>query len=340
MTAIPAADERAARQVEQGVRPFDIRRDLRPVADLIAESFAGELDERGAAALREMRAMSHFGGLLSLVNRTTGDFKDVLSGFVWVEDGRVVGNITVQRASQRGDRWQIANVAVAPAYRRRGIANRLMDVALEHVQNAGGRWAVLQVYARNDKARRIYENRDFEYLSGMANLETPAGANAGVALPPHISNFHTFSASQWPELYDLASRQLNENAQWWRSVRRSEFQITMEQQIGEWFSRIIGRRKVYRRCIQTTRRFDAAVVLTAQRWEGRHKLQFWVRPDHYGQYEDALIRWALATLGEYPSLPIELTLSTDHEAAMDAAKRHGFQVKRTLLTMRREILTG
>jgi len=284
--------------------------------------------------------MSHFGGILSLVNRTTGDFKDVLSGFVWLEDGLVVGNITVQRASQRGDRWQIANVAVAPAYRRRGIANRLMNVALEHVQNSGGRWAVLQVYARNYKARRIYENLDFEYLSGMADLEAPAGVNAGVTLPSHIPKFHTFSANQWPELYDLASRQLNENAQWWRSVRRSEFQITIEQQIGEWFSRTIGRRKVYRRCIQTTPRFDAAVVLTAQRWEGRHKLQLWTRPDQYGQHEDALIRWALATLGDYPALPVELALPTDHEAALDAAKRHGFQVKRTLLTMRREIVTG
>lgn len=339
MTAIPAADERAARQVEQGVRPFDIRRDLRPVADLIAESFAGELDERGSAALREMRAMSHFGGILSLVNRTTGDFKDVLSGFVWVEDGRVVGNITVQRANQRGDRWQIANVAVAPAYRRRGIANRLMNVALEHVQDAGGRWAVLQVYARNDKARRIYEKLDFEYLSGMADLEASSAAGSGLLQPPHMPNFYSFSASQWPELYDLASRQLNENAQWWRSVRRSEFQITIEQQIGEWFSRTIGRREIYRRCIQTTPRFDAAVELTAQRWSDNHKLQLWVRPDHYGQYEDALIRWAMATLQKYPALPVELTLSTDHEAAMDAAKRYGFQVKRTLLTMRREIMT-
>ncbi len=339
MTAIPAADERAAKQTEEGVRPFDIRRDLRPVADLIAEAFAGELDERGAAALREMRAMSHFGGILSLVNRTTGDFKDVLSGFVWVEDGRVVGNITVQRASQRGDRWQIANVAVAPAYRRRGIANRLMGVALEHIQNSGGRWAVLQVYARNDGARRIYEKLDFEYLSGMADLEAPTATGAGLMQPPHIPNFHPFSAGQWPELYDLASRQLNENAQWWRSVRRSEFQITIEQQIGEWFSRVIGRRKVYRRCIQTTPRFDAAVVLTAQRWDGKHKLQLWVHPNQYGQHEDALIRWALTTLQEHPALPVELTLSTDHEAAMDAAKRHGFQVKRTLLTMRREILT-
>ena len=114
--------------------------------------------------------------------------------------------------------------------------------------------------------------------------------------------------------------------------------MTVERQIGEWFSRIIGRRKVYRRCIQTTPRFDAAVELTAQRWRDKHRLQLWVRPDRYGQYEDALIRWAMTTLGDYPALPIELTLPTDHEAALDAAKRHGFQVKRTLLTMRREIV--
>jgi len=341
MTAMHAASERIDNRTASGVRPFDIGRDLRPVADLIAEAFAGELDERGAAALREMRAMGYFGGLLSLVNRTTGDFRDVLNGFVWVEDGRVAGNITVQKSDRIGDRWQIANVAVAPDYRHRGIANRLMDEALAHIQNAGGRWTVLQVYARNAAARHIYDKLNFDCLSGMAEMERPHPLKV---TPPadahrqvHLPNFYTFSANDWPELYDLASRQLNIQAQWWRAVRRADFQVTLEQQVGEWFSRTIGRRKVYRRCIRTARRFDAAVVLTAQRWGGKHRLQLWVRPEDYGKYEEGFFDWAMTTLDAYPHWSVELMLSTEHEAAIDAAKRHGFQTKRTLLTMRRDM---
>ena len=134
--------------------PSILTSDLRAVAELIAVSFASELDDRGNSALREMRFMSNFGGFIGLINRSTGEFNDMLNGFVWVEAGKVVGNITVQRADRIGSRWQIANVAVAPDYRGRGISRRLMETALDHVARCGGEWTVLQVYARNEVARQ------------------------------------------------------------------------------------------------------------------------------------------------------------------------------------------
>ncbi len=108
MTAIHAPGRQFDRALDTGIRPFDIGRDLRAVAELISVAFAAELDDRGAAALREMRFMSHFGGILGVVNRSTGDLNDMLNGFVWVDRGKVVGNVTVQRADRNGNRWQIA----------------------------------------------------------------------------------------------------------------------------------------------------------------------------------------------------------------------------------------
>ena len=99
---------------ENGIRPFDIGRDLRPVAELIADAFSTELDARGKAALREMRVMSHISGLLKLLNPGPSELDDVFGGFVWVDRGQIIGNVTVQRADKFGTRWQIANVAVAP----------------------------------------------------------------------------------------------------------------------------------------------------------------------------------------------------------------------------------
>ena len=153
MAAIDAAPRQLRKEIESGLRPFDIGSDLRPVAELIADAFTNELDPRGLAALREMRVMSHLSGLLKLLSRSTGDMDDVFNGYVWVEDGKIVGNITVQRADKYGNRWQIANVAVASDYRGRGIARKLMARALDHVAAAEGRWAVLQVYAHNAVAR-------------------------------------------------------------------------------------------------------------------------------------------------------------------------------------------
>ena len=322
-----------------GIRPFDIARDLRPVAELIAEAFANELDQRGNAALREMRVMSHMGGFLKLLNRTTGEFDDVFNGYVWEEEGRVIGNVTVQRADRYGSRWQIANVAVLPSHRGKGIARRLMERALDHIHMAHGRWGVLQVYQANAAARHLYENMGFEYLGGKAELrlEQVPGSAEIAGLDARLPHFYTFGPHQWQELYELANRQLSSQAQWWRALRRSDYQVAMEQQIGEWFGRVIGQRVVHRRCVQITRRFEAALVLTAQRWGGEHEVRLWVRPESYGQYEAGMINWTLQTLADYPRLPVNLELITDHQAALDAAHQAGFQVQRTLLTMRRQL---
>lgn len=334
MIAMEAATERFS-TAESGIRPFDIGRDLRPVAELIADAFTSELDPRGVAALREMRIMSHIGGLLKLLNRSTGEFDDIFNGFVWVEQGRVVGNVTVQRADREGNRWQIANVAVAPPFRGRGIAHRLMDRALEYIQTSDGRWAVLQVYSQNAVARRLYEHLEFEDVGGTTELRLdrlPA-----VNEPDAVPNFRSFSSNLWQPLYELATNQLSGQAQWWRALRRSDFQPTFEEQVGEWLSRTIGHHHVHRRCIQTARRFEAALILTAQRWRGAHEIQFWVRPENYGRYESLLMQWMLATLQSYPRLPVDVKVSMEHTAAIDAFTEFGFRVQQTLITMRRKL---
>lgn len=319
-----------------GIRPFDIGKDLRPVAELIADSFSDELDPRGKAALREMRIMSHVSGLLKLVNRSTGEFDDVFSGYVWQEDGRIVGNVTVQRADRYGSRWQIANVAVDPAYRGRGIARRLMIEALNHVESLRGQWAVLQVYEHNTAARDLYASLRFEDVGGTVDLRLDYLPS--LEPPQAIPGFSSFSANQWPPLYELASAQLSTQAQWWRAVRRADFQMSLDQLAGEWIWRQVGRSRVFRRCVRTARRFEAAIILTLQRWKGAHKLQLWVRPEHYGKYEAALGQWALATLQEFPRYPVEASLSTQHASGIEALQELGFRRRQTLITMRRRVL--
>jgi ribosomal protein S18 acetylase RimI-like enzyme len=335
MAAINAATGRIREEIHSGIRAFDLGRDLRPVAELIADAFTHELDPRGQAALREMRIMSHLSGLIRVLSRGTGDFDDVFNGYVWLEEGKIVGNITVQRADKYGNRWQIANVAVAPNYRGRGIARRLMTRALEHIAEAEGRWAVLQVYDHNTVARALYANLGFEEVGGTVDLRL--GRVPPVELPAKRADFFSFGVHQWQPLYELATNQLNAQAQWWRALRRSDFQTTLEAQVGEWLWQTLGRRRIHRRSIQTARRFEAALVLTAERWRGAHQLEMWVRPDRYGDFESYLIQWTLATLREYPRWPLKMTVSADHTAALEACQEFGFRRQHTLLTLRRKV---
>jgi len=335
MTVIPVPGYQYDQRLETGIRPFDISRDLRAVAELISVSFANELDDRGSAALREMRTMSHFGGLLGVLNRSTGEFNDMLNGFVWVEQGHVVGNITVQRADKYATRWQIANVAVSPGFRGRGISRRLMETGIEHATHAGGLWAVLQVYASNSVARRLYASLGFTDVGATVEMRAPRAPI--VREKPTHPLLRRFSTGDWQPLYELVNHQLGSQAQWWRSIRRADFQATFEDQLSEWFWRVIGRGFTYRRSIQNSSRFEAALLLDARRWRGEHTMQLWVRPEQYGIYDRPLIDWALWRLQEYPRWPIRINVSAEHRSAIDYLERCGFIQQRTLVTMRKRL---
>ncbi|MDE0200271.1 MAG: N-acetyltransferase [Caldilineaceae bacterium] len=328
----PAAASRL-RDPQRGIRPFDVGRDLRAVSRLITEAFAEELDEQGEAALRELRILGYMSGLVRILYRSTGEFRNVFNGFVWVENKRVVGNVTVQRAASGSGRWQIANVAVSPAWRGRGISRALMEHALEYIRDMGGSWAVLQVRGENEIARGLYERLRFENMGGTSELYAP-GAPRRVALPV-LSNLQAFSPSDSNLLYDLATSRPNAEFQWWRAVRRDDFHVPLEKRIGEMVNRLVGRQRIYRYAIRDySSRFEGAIQVTARWWQGEHHIRLWLRPDAQEQYAQPLVLSALALLQDSPRWPLRATVSTQDEIAAQTLLEHGFAVRSTLYTMR------
>ncbi len=144
---------------ETGLRPVHLRRDLGEIANLIEFCFAPTLDSSGRAAIQEMRLLSRSGPLLWALTRVDRAGPSLLKGFVWLEAGRLVGNVSISPAGYGGG-WVIANVAVHPDFRRHGIARHLMRAALEWAQ-ARGRFATLQVEADNHAARALYDTLGF-----------------------------------------------------------------------------------------------------------------------------------------------------------------------------------
>ena len=60
------------------------------------------------------------------------------------------------------DEGEIANIAVAPEYRRRGVAAQLLDEALSSVSALGVTSVFLEVRLSNDAARGLYASRGFQ----------------------------------------------------------------------------------------------------------------------------------------------------------------------------------
>lgn len=150
-------------------------RDLNQIADLVEMCFGSRLDTSGRAAIREMKAMARLGPLLWALLPLEWAGMGLGRGYVWRVDNRVVGNVSLYRGGRHpalGMGWLIANVAVHPDYRRRGIARQLMDSALRMVRRLAGDWVALQVEADNDGALALYDSMGFSRFETLDHWET------------------------------------------------------------------------------------------------------------------------------------------------------------------------
>ncbi len=161
-----------------GLRPVDPRRDLVGLADLIELAFVDSLDPSGRRMAQEMRRFGRMGWIGWAFGHWMLPPAAYPEGYVWVEGGRVVGNASLLRVEGTAGRWVLANVAVHPQQRRRGIARSLIAACLDL---AARRWAqeiILQVKARNDGARGLY--REFGFVDQGTWVSWRKGSPAGV----------------------------------------------------------------------------------------------------------------------------------------------------------------
>lgn len=318
-----------------GLRPLDPRRDLSQVADLIEEAFAGELEPGGLAALRDMRMLSRMGPLVGLVSRTDPMVEDVLGGFVWIDQQRVVGNVTLQRLDAYGSRWQIANVAVAKSHRGRGIGRALMLAALERISDRRGAWAVLQVRANNSVAYKLYQSLGFEVITREARLKLERVPN-GLAdeAPIDLQPYHH---DQWQKRYELEAAAQTTMDQWWRPVRSHQFYEPFESRVGNLLWELVGRNRKRGWVVAGSKGLMAWVSVNARRWQGSHAIDITVHPSCRGQMERALVAHALRYLADYPRWPVTIDHFGEHPELLDALQEVGFSVVRNHLTMRKKL---
>jgi GNAT superfamily N-acetyltransferase len=144
------------------LRKLDVRSDLEAVADLVEMCFAETLDMDGKRYLQQMRAAAKSAHLLNWTNTLNEYSSHPMTGYVWEEEGQIVGNLSLIPFNSSGERcYLIANVAVNPLYRGRGIARTLTVAGLDHARNHRVAAAWLQVRHDNPSAIHIYESLGF-----------------------------------------------------------------------------------------------------------------------------------------------------------------------------------
>ena len=311
----------------RGLRPINSLHDLVGVTTLIERSFADDMDAMGRSNMREMRWM---GTLFGWMDWFAPPGQGMLPGYVWVEDDRIVGNVTVRKLSTFGRGWMIGNVAVAPEWRRRGIARQMMEASIELVRHNQGNWIALQVRTDNDAARHLYQTLGFADTGELVSLECRA-LSAGRAAPAATtaSRIRPARSADMDQLYMLAQSIVPDSVRWAEPVYRSLFDVGLARSLADW---LIGEQHVWR-VAESIDHLSGAALLEVKRRARWARLHLWIAPAYAGEIENALIDSVLRVLHQ----PIDLLVarvSGEHIAGRVALTTRGFRQVRALTSMK------
>ncbi len=90
--------------------------------------------------------------------------------FVAVEEGRIVGALLSGHDGRRG---HIGHTAVSPEHRRRGIGRRLVEAALNALQEQGIHKVDLVVFSRNEPGNAFWEAMGFHLRTDLNYRDRP-----------------------------------------------------------------------------------------------------------------------------------------------------------------------
>jgi ribosomal protein S18 acetylase RimI-like enzyme len=161
-------------QFPVNIRPVHPADDLNQIADLIETCFANHLDADGRDYIHFLRRLAS-NKIYQFSYQGNSSAPAPIEGFVWDESGKIVGNLSLIRfAKQEEPVFLIANVAVFPEYRRKGIARFLTKRALVEAKARHASAAWLHVRDDNPAAIELYRSLGFQEVARRStwNLES------------------------------------------------------------------------------------------------------------------------------------------------------------------------
>jgi GNAT superfamily N-acetyltransferase len=310
------------------LRPVDLRRDLRGIAGLMDVCFSDTLDQNGRGAVREMEALSHSGPLLWLLGSMSPNWQ---LGFVWIENGKVVGNVSTQMAEYDKRTWLIANVAVHPDQRRQGIATALTAAATDLALQNNAQRVLLQVHQHNTTAFNLYRNLGFEVVTTRTTWERVSVLEpSSLALPGF--DIRPARHEEWESDFNFVARHRPAGFSWLRPLRRADWQPSFWRSFSNFLS---GARNEHWLAVDTIAHKLAGAFYLSAGLNATDDLTLLIRPEWQGRLERPLLSAALRRLGRRP-WSVRVDHPTPDEPAESALQEFGFRKLQTLVWMERK----
>jgi ribosomal protein S18 acetylase RimI-like enzyme len=313
-----------------GPRRFNPLRDITPMTELIELSFAGALDQSSRQMLQEMRTLSWLlGPLLWLMNKADSRTGGIFDGYVWMEEGDIVGNVSVHQRYKGRKGWFISNLAVHPDHRRTGIAHRLMMQALELARRKGAPRVSLEVRAGDVPAQKLYEKLQFRKVDSVSKMRLERVSSMEPASSEEYG-VRMVRPDEWRKVYRLAQESFSPGAKEIAPVKERDYRHNFVQRVMSSLGDLLRGRFVFRWAAARAEQFCGVVTLRTGGVLLRHSLTMMVHPDHRGGPEEALLTTALSKLRTYPTRPVMANIQPSYEQVLDTFRRYGFVEEETL----------
>jgi Acetyltransferases len=196
------------------MRSLNVLRDLPHVADLIELCFSNTMDNDGQRYVNDMRRAGRDDGFLRWANHMSETTSLPLTGYVWEENNKIIGNTSLIPFRDKGKRiYLIANVATHPDHRRRGIARILTQRALGHARKKNATAIWLHVRDDNPGAIKLYADLGFQEVARRTTWQADLDPRltkpySDVQIVPRHPRF-------WPLQQDWLRRLYPETLNWY-----------------------------------------------------------------------------------------------------------------------------
>jgi ribosomal protein S18 acetylase RimI-like enzyme len=311
-------------ETHPNLRPLNVLRDLPSVADLVELCFSNTMDNDGRNYVKQMRDAGRDSYFLSWANKMTETASLPLSGFVWEENSKIVGNASLIPFRHNKQKiYLIANVAAHPDYRRRGIARALTERSMQNARQKKADSIWLHVRDDNPGAVKLY--LDLGFVERARRTTWQANTDPLLSAPETGFNITGRSSHFWLQQREWLQRLHPDELAWhhnwnWKSLEPGLwnwlYRLFVEAEIRQWAALKNG---------------TLQAVLSWMPIGGRYTDPLWMAMNPDG--DETALKVLLLTARKELSYRRYLSLEYPAGNAVEAIRSAGFSAQRTLLWM-------
>lgn len=310
-------------------RPINLNKDIPQVVRLLESVFGETMDNEGRHLFTQVSNSNQ----PAMVWRFNPNMARLSPGFVWEEDGRIVGNVTLL-PTKTLRRFLVANVAVHSDYRRQGVARLLMQAVHDAVAERHGQVILLQVVKDNVKAVNLYRGLSYQTIGSMTEWYATFSRIRDLALdmPRHIP-IRPLQRRDAQAAYQLDINCLHPDLNWPEPTKPDQYRASLWQRL----SRFLNGVQQETWAVHSNNNRLIGLGAISSEWGRVHRLSLRVDPAWRGQLERPLLAKLLRRLRYLPRRNIRID-HPDHDVNVNQLlEEANFTARRTLTHMRLDL---